>query len=99
MLAVREGLRRLEMGKVRKLVFLRPAEPFGKDLGFLPGDTKSKIRPYMQPLFNAVDMLTKPGTADYMESQATTHTCKTQNIHANAATVKRTIAEIETPCR
>ena len=35
--------------------------PFGSDLGFLPGDAKSKIRPYMQPMLAAVDTLLGAG--------------------------------------
>ena len=43
--------------------------PFGSDLGFLPGDAKSKIRPYMQPMLAAVDTLLGAGVCKISASR------------------------------
>ncbi len=42
-------------GKVDKIILSRPAVEAGERLGFLPGDMKEKIDPYMQPLYDALD--------------------------------------------
>lgn len=45
-------------GKVERLVFCRPAVEAGENLGFLPGDMKEKIDPYLRPIYDALhDML------------------------------------------
>ena len=42
-------------GLVEKIVLTRPAVEAGERLGFLPGDMKEKVDPYMQPLYDALN--------------------------------------------
>ncbi len=44
----------LKQGKVKKLILTRPAVEAGESLGFLPGDLKEKIDPYLRPLYDAL---------------------------------------------
>jgi len=54
-LAVAVGVNMLIGGQVDKIVLSRPAVEAGERLGFLPGDMKDKIDPYMQPLYDALN--------------------------------------------
>lgn len=54
-LAVAVGVSMFLNGKVDKIILSRPAVEAGERLGFLPGDMKDKIDPYMQPLYDALD--------------------------------------------
>ena len=54
-LAVAMGVALFLGGKVDKIILSRPALEAGERLGFLPGDMKEKIDPYMQPLYDALD--------------------------------------------
>ncbi len=57
-LAVAVGVMMLSRGHVERLILSRPAVEAGERLGFLPGDMKEKIDPYLQPLYDALrDML------------------------------------------
>ena len=57
-LAVAKAVQYLNSGRVRKIVLARPAVEAGESLGFLPGDYKEKIDPYLKPLYDALeDML------------------------------------------
>ena len=57
-LAVAAGVDMYLKGKVERLVFCRPAVEAGENLGFLPGDMKEKIDPYLRPIYDALhDML------------------------------------------
>lgn len=57
-LAVACGVSLLLEGKVERIILSRPAVEAGEHLGFLPGDIKEKIDPYLQPLYDALrDML------------------------------------------
>lgn len=53
-LAVAYGLSLLKKNQVNRLVLTRPAVEAGENLGFLPGDLKEKIDPYLQPLYDAL---------------------------------------------
>ena len=53
-LAVARALSDLKQGRVQKIVLTRPAIEAGEKLGFLPGDLEEKIRPYLQPLYDAL---------------------------------------------
>ena len=53
-LAVAKALDELRKGNYRKLVLTRPAVEAGEALGFLPGDLKEKIYPYLRPLYDAL---------------------------------------------
>jgi phosphate starvation-inducible protein PhoH and related proteins len=54
-LAVAVGVTLLITGAVEKIILSRPAVEAGERLGFLPGDMKEKIDPYMQPLYDALN--------------------------------------------
>lgn len=57
-LAVAVGVAMFLEGKVERLVFARPAVEAGERLGFLPGDMKDKVDPYLRPIYDALhDML------------------------------------------
>ena len=54
--------------EVRRIILSRPAVEAGEKLGFLPGDMKEKIDPYLQPLYDALqDMIPATKLAEYME--------------------------------
>ena len=60
LLAVATGLEQVvERRKFKKLLIARPIIPMGKDLGYLPGDEKEKLRPWMQPIFDNIDFLSE----------------------------------------
>jgi len=68
-LAVAMGVSLLLAGKVERIVLSRPAVEAGERLGFLPGDMKEKIDPYLRPLYDALhDMLPAEQIAKRMES-------------------------------
>lgn len=54
-LAVAVGVNMLIEGKVDKIILSRPAVEAGERLGFLPGDMKEKVDPFMQPLYDALN--------------------------------------------
>ncbi|MBX2806806.1 MAG: PhoH family protein [Hyphomicrobiales bacterium] len=53
-LAVAHAAARLERGDVERLILSRPAVEAGERLGFLPGDLKEKVDPYLRPLYDAL---------------------------------------------
>ena len=68
-LAVANGVALLLAGKVERIVLSRPAVEAGERLGFLPGDMKEKIDPYLRPLYDALhDMIPAEQIAHRMES-------------------------------
>jgi phosphate starvation-inducible PhoH-like protein len=57
-LAVAQAVQQLVVGSVERLILSRPAVEAGERLGFLPGDMKEKVDPYLRPLYDALyDML------------------------------------------
>ena len=54
-LAVAVGVNMLISGHVDKIILSRPAVEAGENLGYLPGDMKDKVDPYMQPLYDALN--------------------------------------------
>ncbi|MBK8945786.1 MAG: PhoH family protein [Ignavibacteriae bacterium] len=67
-LAVAFAIAQLKKGIVKKIVLARPAVEAGESLGFLPGDFKEKIDPYLRPLFDALqDMLPTDQLKNYIE--------------------------------
>ena len=57
-LAVAQAVAALQSGQVRRIILTRPAVEAGETLGFLPGDLREKILPYLRPLYDALhDML------------------------------------------
>ena len=62
------AVRALKNKEIRKIVLCRPAVEAGEKLGFLPGDMREKIDPYLQPLYDALqDMIPAQKLTEYME--------------------------------
>lgn len=69
-LAVAEALRLLLTHKVSRIVITRPVVEAGESLGFLPGDLKDKITPYLRPLYDSMELiLPKETLKRLMESE------------------------------
>ncbi|MBN2596451.1 MAG: PhoH family protein [Marinifilaceae bacterium] len=68
--AIALAVKALRNSEVRKIILSRPAVEAGENLGFLPGDLKEKIDPYLQPLYDALlDMIPPRKLADYLEAE------------------------------
>lgn len=68
--AIALAVRALKNREVRKIILSRPAVEAGEKLGFLPGDMKDKIDPYLQPLYDALeDMLPPFKLKEYLETK------------------------------
>lgn len=68
-LAVALAVRALKNREARKIILSRPAVEAGEKLGFLPGDMRDKIDPYLQPLYDALeDMIPTAKLKEYMDS-------------------------------
>lgn len=66
--AVALAVRALKEKEVKKIILTRPAVESGENLGFLPGDMKDKLDPYMQPLYDALrDMIPAEKLASHLE--------------------------------
>ena len=66
--AVALAVRALKNKEVKKIILARPAIEAGESLGFLPGDMKDKLDPYLQPLYDALrDMLSTQKFLSYLE--------------------------------
>lgn len=62
------AVRALKQKQVRRIILTRPAVEAGENLGFLPGDLKEKLDPYMQPLYDALrDMIAPEKLDSYIE--------------------------------
>lgn len=67
-LAVAVAVSALKRGLVKKLILARPAVEAGESLGFLPGDFREKIDPYLRPLYDALDdMIPSEKLKSYIE--------------------------------
>ena len=67
--AIALAVKALKNREKKKIILSRPAVEAGEKLGFLPGDMKEKIDPYLQPLYDALqDMLPAAKLRDYMEN-------------------------------
>jgi len=65
--AVALAVKALKNKEVKRIILTRPAVEAGENLGFLPGDLKEKLDPYLQPLYDALrDMLQAEKLADYL---------------------------------
>ena len=53
-LAVAKGVELIKKGKIEKIILSRPAVEAGENLGFLPGDMKEKVDPYLRPIYDAL---------------------------------------------
>lgn len=69
-LAVVYAVMQLKRGQIQKIILTRPAVEAGESLGFLPGDLKEKVDPYLRPLYDALyDMLGVEGTNALIDKQ------------------------------
>ncbi len=67
--AVAIAVKALKDKEVKRIIFTRPAVEAGENLGFLPGDLKEKLDPYMQPIYDALfDMIPIEKLNDYVEN-------------------------------
>lgn len=67
-LAVVKAVHELKNGRIKKIILTRPAVEAGESLGFLPGDLKEKVDPYLRPLYDALhDVLGTDHTARLLE--------------------------------
>ena len=58
LLAIAAGLQQVvDEERFNKLLVSRPVMPMGRDLGYLPGDVSEKLRPYMQPIYDNLDLI------------------------------------------
>ena len=67
-LAVLSALKKLKENSIKRIILTRPAVEAGESLGFLPGDLKEKVDPYLRPLYDAMyDILGVKQTTEYIE--------------------------------
>lgn len=67
--AVALAVRALKNKEVRRIILTRPAVEAGESIGFLPGDLKEKLDPYLQPLYDALmDMIAPAKLTQYLET-------------------------------
>jgi phosphate starvation-inducible PhoH-like protein len=69
--AVALAVRALKNRIVKKIILTRPAVEAGESLGFLPGDLKEKIDPYLRPLYDALEDMIESEKLDYFTSNRT----------------------------
>jgi phosphate starvation-inducible PhoH-like protein len=63
------AVKALKSREVKRIILTRPAVEAGENLGFLPGDMKDKLDPYLQPLYDALrDMVPPEKLRNYMET-------------------------------
>ena len=68
-LAVAAAVARLTAGQVKRIIFVRPAVEAGETLGFLPGDIRAKVDPYLKPIYDALhDLLPAARVAKLIET-------------------------------
>jgi phosphate starvation-inducible PhoH-like protein len=68
--AVAIAVRALKNKEVKRIILSRPAVEAGENLGFLPGDLKEKLDPYLQPLYDALrDMIPSEKLNEYLENR------------------------------
>lgn len=68
-IAIALAVKALKNKEIRKIILSRPAVEAGEKLGFLPGEMKDKLDPYLQPLYDALqDMIPAAKLKEYMES-------------------------------
>ena len=67
-IAVVNALAKLKNNKIKKIILTRPAVEAGENLGFLPGDLKEKVDPYLRPLYDALyEVLGSNTVEEYIE--------------------------------
>ena len=79
--AIALAVRALKNKEIKKIILSRPAVEAGEKLGFLPGDMKEKIDPYLQPLYDALqDMIPAAKLQEYMGRGAEHHLRPNQDV-------------------
>jgi len=78
--AVALAVRALKNKMVKKIILTRPAVEAGENLGFLPGDLKEKIDPYLRPLYDALDDMIPADKLGYYMSTRTIENWKDRMI-------------------
>jgi len=69
-LAVLMAVKQLKANKIKRIILTRPAVEAGEKLGFLPGDLKEKVDPYLRPLYDALyEVLGSKESMDMLEKQ------------------------------
>lgn len=63
-LAIVKAVAAMKSGQIKKMILTRPAVEAGENLGFLPGDLKEKVDPYLRPLFDALHDVLGPEHTD-----------------------------------
>lgn len=67
-IAISLAVKALKERRIRRIILSRPAVEAGEKLGFLPGEMKDKLDPYLQPLYDALEeMIPQPRLKEYME--------------------------------
>lgn len=70
MLAVSVAVNKLQTGQVKKIIITRPVVEAGENLGFLPGDLKEKLDPYLIPIYDCLnELLPKQKVDSYLENK------------------------------
>jgi phosphate starvation-inducible PhoH-like protein len=68
--AIALAVKALRNKEVKRIILSRPAVEAGESLGFLPGDMKEKVDPYLQPLYDALsDMIPSKKLSEYLETE------------------------------
>lgn len=68
--AIALAVKSLRNKEVKRIILSRPAVEAGESLGFLPGDMKEKVDPYLQPLYDALsDMIPPKKLSEYLETE------------------------------
>ena len=68
--AIALAVKALRNKEIKRIILSRPAVEAGESLGFLPGDMKEKVDPYLQPLYDALsDMIPARKLTEYLESE------------------------------
>ena len=68
-LAIAMAVNALKKGLVRRIILTRPAVEAGENLGFLPGDAKEKVLPYLRPLYDALYDMMEPEKVEQFSEQ------------------------------
>lgn len=75
MMAVHVGVRKLQSGKVAKLIITRPAVCTDEEIGFLPGDLESKMHPYVLPVLDVIHQYYSPNDVTKMMAKGVIEIC------------------------
>jgi PhoH-like ATPase len=90
LLALAAGLQRVaEDETYKRMLVSRPVFPLGKDIGFLPGDVEDKLRPWMQPVHDNLELLLGLSPSDTKKGRSTSELFDMDLIHIEPLTYIR----------